>query len=137
MFKKYDLTGDTYQFFNITRDPELLEYKNPGVPIILVTSRGLKTYQKMEYDADLWDYKKKDTFFYPKITVGKGDETVTTNSSLIIGFKWAWEFDNKVENAKPVKFVDFCSTFNEKYNPYDLIEGSKEYKLEKNEFFGI
>lgn len=54
-----------------------------------------------------------------KAIFGRGDDTVATYSSLMPGLKWAYEFEKKVQNAKPVKIVDYCSSFNEKYSPFD------------------
>ncbi len=42
-----------------------------------------------------------------------GDGTVPTYSAIIPAFKWAFEFEkNKTIGAKPVKLVNFCSSFN-------------------------
>ena len=60
-----------------------------------------------------------------------------TFSSLMPALKWAHEYENNTENSKPVKIVDYCSFINEKYNPYDVTEGDKPYKINKNEFFGV
>jgi len=40
-----------------------------------------------------------------------------------------------LENSKPIKIIEYCSVYNEKYNPYDYFEG--ERKILKNEYFGM
>lgn len=64
-----------------------------------------------------------------------GDGSVDSSSLFYAPLKWAFEFDNEFPNSKPIKFVDFCSVYNEKYNIYDNHKGVRE--IEKNEFFGI
>lgn len=87
--------------------------------LILVAGRGMNTVNRLDYDIDLYDLLKNNTYGKSKSQYGHGDETVPTVSSIIPGLKWAWEFDNKKKDAKPVKIVDYCSLFNEKYSPYD------------------
>jgi hypothetical protein len=53
-------------------------------------------------------------FHFPdKLNMTMGDGTVPTYSAIIPAFKWAFEFEkNKTIGAKPVKLVNFCSSFN-------------------------
>ena len=107
------------------------------MPVIFVVSRGIKTTQKLDYDVDLFDLIKNDSYGMAKVEYGQGDDTVPTFSSIMPALKWAYEFDNEVTNSKPVKIVDYCSFVNEKYNPFDITDGDKQYKITKNGFFGI
>ena len=52
-----------------------------------------------------------------------GDGTVDSNSLFYGPLKWSWEFQQKIPNAKAVKFIDYCSIYNEKYSIYDIVKG--------------
>lgn len=115
----------------------MTKLENPNVPTLFLTSRGINTPYILEYNDNLFDLKKKNQFGTATIVNGTGDETVPTYSALLPAFKWAWEFQHKKQDAKPVKIVDYCSSFNEKYNPFDETESGSEFKINKNEFLGI
>ena len=70
-----------------------------------------------------------------------GDGTVITASAVSPGIKWAWEFDNKKNNGKPINFVENCSTYKRRTSVYDddkKADGSEgERKVLKNAYFGI
>lgn len=92
----------------------------------------------MTYNKNLFDLIKEDQYLEPEPGYGRGDNTVPTFSSLIPALKWAIEFEEKkIKGAKPVKIADYCSRYNEKYSPYDETSGSDQFKITKNEFFGI
>lgn len=137
LLRKHALAGNMNDFFEMSFDEEFFRGDNPGVPVVNVFQRIGKTYKKFDYDRDIRECVESDSYCTPKYTYGYGDDTVPTFSTLTFPFKWAYEFENKKENAKPVKFVDFCSRFNEKYSPYDKMNGDEEYMIEKNEYFGI
>ena len=137
LLNDHALTKNMTLFHNMTKDEQFLEGKNPGVPIINIFQRVGKTYKNFHYKSNIENCIKNDEYCTPEYNYGHGDDTVPTFSSLTFPFKWAYEFEKKKENTYPIKFVDFCSRFNEKYNPYDKIQGDKEYEIEKNGFFGI
>lgn len=58
LFKEWDLNGEGVGFYNLTRTDILTKIENPGVPLILVVSRGFKTLKKAEYDVDLFESVK-------------------------------------------------------------------------------
>ena len=39
----WDLSGETHDFYKITRDPEFFKLKNPEIEMVIVVSRGLPT----------------------------------------------------------------------------------------------
>ena len=137
IFEDWNLSGDAPGFLKITKTDLITRLENPNVNLILIASRGIKTPRRLEYDYDLYDLVKNNEYGEPKKEYGHGDDTVSSNSLIIPGLKWAWEFDNKKKNAKPVKIVDYCSVFNEKYTPYDQTFSDQEFQITRNEFFGI
>ena len=138
LFSEWNITENSVDFYNITKDKELEELENPGVPFIAVVLRPGKTFKQLIYNYNITESTIKDEYAEPsEIVFGYGDDTVPTYSSLIPTLKWAKEFEKKEKNAKPIKIVDLCSNFNEKYTIYDTLDNNKEYEIEKNEFFGI
>ncbi len=137
LISDYNITANMTQFYNMTEHKDYLDFQNPGVPILNILFRSLKTIKQIYFNKDLNKAAEKKQFTKPYITYSNGDSTVPLFSAIIPNLKWIWEFNQKKKNAKPVKIVDFCSHFNEKYNPYDKTEGDKEFKFLKNDFFGI
>jgi len=76
MLKKWDLTGDTHKYFTYLWNDKFLEYKNPGIPLILITLRGVKTNSGLIINADLYKHKRKDIYYIPKVIFGYGDGTI-------------------------------------------------------------
>lgn len=62
-----------------------------------------------------------------------GDGSVNTASALIPGVKWAQEFKDGLSGAKPVTFVEVCSSFNERKSVFK----AGKTKVEQNEYIGI
>ena len=137
-FFKYPGTNRVKDFINITKDLEFDKLKNPGVIVIPFVLRTSPTPATIIWKNDIKKCQKEKKFCNPeKLIYSYGDNTVDTTSLLLAPLKWAYEFDKKSDpHAKPVKIIDLCSTYNEKYNIYDLKEKNKEYKINKNEFIG-
>ena len=133
---KYPVTNRQKDFIKLTKDDNFNKLENPGVPFIPFILRTHPTPASFIWNKDLKKYQKEKKFYNPeKVIYSYGDGTVDTTSLLLAPLKWAHEFDHKSHpNAKPVKIIDFCSTYNEKYNIYDEKENNKEYKVNKNEF---
>ena len=166
LFSKWNLTENSEVFYNITKDKELEELKNPGVPLITMILRSGKTIKQLIYNYNITEYTKKDLYAEPnEIIYGNGDDTVPSYSSLIPVLKWSKEFEKKNSkkakkksedkkqkysnskkkefskeeefDPKPVKIIDLCSSYKEKYTVYDTVDNNKEFEITKNEFFGI
>ena len=134
----YPITNIEKDFLKITKDDEFYTLKNPGVVYIPFILRTYPTPTTFIWKNDIKKSQQQKKFYNPeKIIYSYGDNTVDTTSSLLAPLKWAFEFDNKSNpNAKPVKIIDLCSTYNEKYNIYDKKDKDKEFEINKNEFIG-
>eukprot|EP01017_Pseudomicrothorax_dubius_P040810 TRINITY_DN6450_c0_g2_i3.p1 TRINITY_DN6450_c0_g2~~TRINITY_DN6450_c0_g2_i3.p1 ORF type:complete len:312 (+),score=55.55 TRINITY_DN6450_c0_g2_i3:80-1015(+) len=94
---------------------------NPGVSVALVYYSHLQTPAKLSYNSDPRQMTQDNSYYFPEnILETAGDSTVPNYSSLLAGFKWAFEFDQKAQqSAKPVKILEVCSTENTKKPFYD------------------
>ena len=137
MLDRFNLTQNTTAFYNLTHNEDYFKFENPGVSSVFFVMRTLKTFKQFIFDFNITDVTSKENFAIPEIIYGHGDGTVASFSQLIPPLKWANEFKNEKKNSKPVKIVDYCSKYNEKYNIYDDNETDQEFKITKNEFFGM
>lgn len=48
-----------------------------------------------------------------------GDLSVSATSSISPGIKWAYEFESKIPNTKPVSFNELCGEYNTREHPFD------------------
>ena len=134
---EYDYTGQQLNFYEFRRKNNIERIESPGVPYIAITMRTASTAYKYDFTEDPWDNFNRNVYPEPSTTTGYGDGTVESNSLFILGLKWAYEYDQGVKNARPVKFVDVCSTYNVKYNVYDKTDFDKPFEILNNEFMGI
>lgn len=137
LFAKYDIVKNANSIYGLVEDRNLFEFKNPEVPILSINLRTALTTQKLVYGPDLMDSLITDTYHKPIIVYGYGDKTVDAYSQFIPLLKWAKEYDDGEQHSNPVKIVDLCSIYKEKYEPFDDFYSSGEKKMNKNEFFGI
>lgn len=137
LFKKYNMTTSTMDYYNYTAWSRSLDLKHPGVPYVPVVLRSHKTPKQYYFKDDIRKYINYHRFPKPEVTFGYGDGSVNTNSMLIPVLKWAYEYDNGLEGTAPVKIVDMCSTYNLKTDVYDVKEPGKAYEITINEFQGI
>ena len=140
MHKSWNVTDTNIEsrYIDITKNTDFTKFENPGVPFLNFILRTFKTPKQMIWDEDLTEYIKKRKVYEPEKVWGYGDEVLDTTSLLISSLKWAYEFDHKKnKNAKPVKIIDVCSNYNEKYFVYDKNDSNEEFEVTKNEFFGI
>lgn len=137
LFEKYNIVKTASELFKLTYNDEMFKLINPGVPMISINLRTADTTKQLIYDADLMEYIERDIYPKPKVIYGYGDKTVDAYSQFIPLLKWAKEFEDKKEGAMPLKIIDFCSIYNEKYNPFDGTNAQGENIICQNDFFGI
>ena len=120
--------------FIYSMDKNRVEYdalSNPEVETVIIYGTLNPTAREYHFESDPSSIasQEKATFILPDKTVqGVGDSSVLVASSLIPGFKWAYEFENKQENSKPVVFAEVCGTYSKK---------STAIPMSKNEYYGI
>ena len=142
-FDDYALTTNVSDYlFDDINTNNIYELINPEVPVTLIYGSHLQTDMTYEWQYDPRDSARVDEFAFPNTTqFTQGDQTVPTSSSLLPALKWAWEFENKdksgIKNAKPVKTVEICSTYNNKQDIYDTKNADSPYKVESNEYIGL
>lgn len=142
----FELNPDTaYELFQVysysTFAPGLFTYAmennnfhempNPGVQMNIVYSNFLDTISKIHYNNNPLPKTRRNILYKPDVVETRfGDGTVLTVSAIAPGIKWAWEFEQKIEGAKPVKFVEICSHHNQKSTLLDD-------ETPKNEYMGL
>lgn len=116
---------------------------NPRIPVIIVFTNSIKTENYHRFDDNYTRDIKRG--YYPKESETGytwGDTTVPTWSSLLLGLKWAYEYDHRndkdgISDAQPVKFVEFCS-IGYTYKPiYNLTPFNKSYRITENAYHGL
>lgn len=117
---------------------------HPGVKINLVYSGVLPTQMGYDYLRDPREYTNKDDFCPDKDGVAYrylynvGDSTVPSTSATTPGYKWALEFKNKVgPAAKPIQFIELCSSYNSKTSPWDAKDSSGVKTFSTNGYIGL
>lgn len=137
LIAKWNITDRAKELYKLSRDGLPLELKNPEVPIVSVNLRSMATDIRYTYGPDLRKYVDDDKFYEPTVDTGMGDGSVVSYSQFIPLLKWAKEYDDGQKGAQPVKFVDFCSIYKNRYDPYDEINEFGEKIISENGFFGI
>lgn len=113
------------------------EFGNPQVPVVYLYGTHLET-ELLNY----WNYDPKvktnqDAIAKPTQTFHRyGDETVEVSFSLPIAIKWAWEHTHGVNNSKPVKIAEYCSTYNRKGKVWDTTDQNGANLMNKTEYIG-
>ena len=126
-----------------TRDPRFNELANTGVPTALLLTNVVKSEQKFTFHVNpkSWVQNKKkfctDKGGQYGISYFPGDGTVPATSMSTQMIKQALDYDNQVPGAKPVTFVDVCSTYNEKSDPFDVYKPHQEKLMTKNKWIGM
>ena len=109
------------------------KYPNPEVPVVGFFFNFKPTKSEIFFDNEKFDFNKKQkekNSFYTS-----GDATVETYSAVIPMMKWAYEFSyNKDVGEYPVKFVDICSTIDNKPHPFD--SDIYEHNFNNNSYIG-
>lgn len=113
-----------------------------GVPTSIVYSTRVGTEGGHDFKKDPREITSKDKFCsetlgdFSVISV-TGDGTVPSAASVTPWVKWAWEFEQGVKGSHPVKFVDVCSSVNQRGTPYDGKDQSGVNIMTKVEYQGI
>jgi hypothetical protein len=98
------------------------EKKTPptGIPTIVVYTSVLPTENEAHFNEHPYKISKEENRAYYPDWQGykRGDGRVASSSSLLTTLKWAWLYDQQKIGA-PVKFVELCSSHNNKVSPYD------------------
>lgn len=113
---------------------------NINVPSVILYSTRVAAEGGHNFKEDPRIHTSKGNFCPSKsfeILWEYGDGTVPQHASTTPWVKWAWEFEQGQQNAKPVKFLDVCSEKNQRMTPYDSKDGSGVWQLTKNEYQGI
>lgn len=112
-------------------------FENPKVPVVYIYASHLKTELYHEWNYNPADLTREGKFAFPSTTTDKyGDATVEVSYSLPIAMKWAWEHNNKVAGAKPIKIVEYCSSFNQKDTVWDKTNASGANVMTTTEYMG-
>ena len=130
-------SNNSAQYYKMTRDDAFLELNNPGVPVVALFLSRLGTEKSFTYADDVKEHTNKDEFYNPEIVRSYGDGTVPSYSVLIPAMKWAKEFDNKNNNAHPVKILELCSIHNQKQSLYDEKDSNGVKSFKTNEYVGL
>jgi hypothetical protein len=115
---------------------------NPEVPMVLIYGSHLNTEYVVDYEYDPTIITDTNNFAWPTSeTQSGGDGTVLTTSMLLPGLKWAWEFEHKDtvtdSSPKPIKIMEWCSTYNTKNWIYDTVYPDQTNQILKNEYIGV
>ncbi len=113
---------------------------NPGVQTTIIYSNLLETAAEFHYNSNPKPAasRQNSEFVEPdRIQSGVGDLSVLTPSAIVPGVKWAYEFEKNQAGAKPVVFVEVCSTQNRKAELFQGKDSSGAPTVTKNEYQGI
>ena len=137
LLKTWNSTEHVLSFYDHIRYKPVEKLPNPGVALVAFVLRSQKTVSYLKFKEDVRVAIKRRRYpKYDKVFVD-GDGTVNVNSLMGGLLKWAFEFDDKkVQGAKPVKIIDFCSVYKVRDNPYDFKNETDELHITKNEFIG-
>lgn len=130
---KYGIGYKSQQMCQETADPNFDNLPNLGVQTNIVFGATIGTPYKFNFASD----PRPDTRWFKVVTptweYTYGDGSVNTASALIPGIKWAQEFKDNKPNAKPVTFIEVCSSFNERKSVFK----AGKNKVEQNEYIGL
>lgn len=135
--KKYSYDAHATELLKMdVRRNEYDRMENPGVQVTILYSTLGKSKSFYEYVLDPTAKSKIETAEFveaDRITEASGDDSVLTASSLVPGFKWAYENFKSIKNAKPVIFAEVCSTVNPRNSIFEI--GTKQ--VLQNEYQSI
>lgn len=113
---------------------------NLGIPSTVFMYHKAPTTHGMDFTTTMKNVHDAQKFCMPgrhyRDITSHGDGTVPSVSAILPFTKWAWEFEQGVPGAKPVKFLDYCSDFNVRRTPYDS-QSDGVQKVTKNETIGM
>jgi len=134
--------GDLESFWHMWNDTlasGVEKMINPGVPVVFFYGSHLQTDVGYEWEYAPEEKTLKGEFAFPERYIKSyGDGTVGNTYSLPIALKWAWENRNKKENAKPIKIVEFCSSYKNMADTFwDSYDENGTAILNKTEYLGF
>ena len=96
--------------YNLSSDERIENLKNPQVEIVSVYSNFITTEAAVIYQENPISKNSSNIPVEPDSYIHTfGDGTVPTASAIVPAIKWANDFDEKKEGAKPVTFIEVCS----------------------------
>lgn len=142
VMKKYSFYKNLDVAWGI-RDQRFETLPNFGVPLTLVYINKVDTPETFDFkqNPQIWATEKGDYCTHENggYNMGHtpGDEVVPSTSPVTAGIKMAYDFDTGVPGSKPVKFVDYCSTYNMKNSPFDDVGANGEKIISENGYIGL
>lgn len=131
------LKGDGFKVI----DDNFRKLPNINVPTTIFYSTRVKAEGGHNIKEDPRQFTIDKVEFCPKksfdILWEYGDGTVPQHASVTPWIKWAYEFEQKKPNAKPVKFVEVCSGKNQRMTPFDGKNEKGENILKTVEYQGL
>ena len=162
LFGSYSFDEMAVDLYKWSQDPRFDEQEGLGVQTNIIFSSHFPTRQQFHYKENpmsktmlgqyyVFDESKKLVVFDRKSTKDSneplegdilykpGDSTVLTTATVAPAVKWAYEFENKVANSKPVTFNELCGTYNARLSPYKAADfkAGETLSVKKNEYGGI
>lgn len=132
IFSYNDLSSKMMKSFRLEEFDRL---ENPGVQVNIIYSGMKPTLSKMYFYTNPKSDTTENRFAEPdRIETEMGDGTVLAASAMAPGIKWAWEFNQGVQHAKPVNFIELCSEYKQRVSVYDQ---SFISKVTKNAYYGV
>jgi len=112
---------------------------NPGVNTALIYGNHLLVPKTDIYNRDpLTVTTETQNFYFPDAVINSlGDGTVLTTSAIVPGIKWRYEYLNNVTNSRPVKFIEYCSVYNQITHIYDFIDDNNRNSFTESDYSGL
>ena len=106
IFTHHSLTGKEYKYYKYFNNPHYLQLKNPGVTALIMYQKSNSTGSQLNYKLGIHEFSKNFNFPYVQKNYNFGDASVSSNSTLIPGIKWAYENHNQINStANKVKII--------------------------------
>ena len=129
----YSFLPESRKAWNWARDARFDEMINPGVQTTLLYSTHIASQIKAYFKEDPRIRTMSQEFYYPWYTFGFGDGSVSTGSAISPFIKWAWEFENKKPDSKPVVMAELCGI---KDTSESLFDKGTDH-VGKNKYVGV
>ena len=112
LLKKYQIMNKEEEMYHYHNDPHRLRLTNPGVPVMIMYQKSISTTSQLTYD-DIKSYTDKFQFPPVQKKYNFGDQSVSSNSILIPGIKWAYDFEHQTANTsfKVIIIIKACQIF--------------------------
>lgn len=99
LFLRHQITGKEPKLYKFYNDPHRLRLTNPGVTVMIMYSKNTSTTSQIIYKEDLQPYIDQAEFPPDTQIYNFGDVTVPSNSALIPGIKWAFDFEHQIQSS--------------------------------------